>query len=312
MSFDRSKSPLPSGEINFSLPEVQEFILNNGLKVFFVEKNTLPIIQLYILTNAGSKFDPAGKKGTSNLLSMLIDEGAGDLNSLELSDAFDLIGANFNVSTSNDSIHFSVQTLTEHFQKSLDLLNNILTSPHLKADDFNREKRKLLTRLLQVKDDPEEIAETVFDYLIFGKTSPYSAPTAGYEESVMNISVEDVRDFYNKFIIPNNSTLIVVGNTSKEKLKSILESTLGNWQAKDLMKQDSWEKQTAESNIYLTDKKGSVQTEIRIGHSAEERSSSDYFAKHLMNTILGGQFSREDYFKSARKTWLYLRSLIEI
>ncbi len=194
---NREIKPLPKDEIEFALPEIQSFTLDNKLKVIFVQKNELPILQLNMIVNAGSKFDPGDKKGLANLTSMLIDEGAGNYNALELSDEFDTLGTHFNVGASEDSIFLSLQTLKENFERSLDLFSSVITKPHLNQKDFEREKRKVLIKLLQLKDEPDQIADAAYEYLVFGDDNPYSSLTLGDEKSVDNISNEDIKLFYN-------------------------------------------------------------------------------------------------------------------
>ena len=97
MQIDRSKRPSSSGRINFTPPSVCNFNLSNGLKIFFSEKNDLPIVRINFLVNSGSRFDN-DNKGLSNLLTMCIDEGAGKFGALKLADKFEMLGANFGVS----------------------------------------------------------------------------------------------------------------------------------------------------------------------------------------------------------------------
>src|SRR3989304_1297138 len=97
MPLNRTIKPLPKNEITFHLPQINKFKLENGLQVLFVKKDTLPIIQLSLVIDAGSKFDPEDMKGLSNLSGMMIDEGAGKFNALELSDEFDSLGSNFRI-----------------------------------------------------------------------------------------------------------------------------------------------------------------------------------------------------------------------
>jgi zinc protease len=139
------------------MPSQSKFSLNNELDVYFVKKNDLPIVRLNVIINAGSKFDPGNKKGTSNLLTMCIDEGAGKYNALELSEQFDLLGAHFSLNCNNDTIQITLQTLKENFRAALDLLGRILTKPHLTEKDFEREKSKIQTRLKQLSDDPDSL-----------------------------------------------------------------------------------------------------------------------------------------------------------
>ena len=213
---NRELKPLLKEEIEFALPEIQSIILHNNLKVFFVQKNELPILQLNLVVNAGSKFDPIDKKGLANLTAMAIDEGAGKYNALELSDEFDTLGTHFNVGASQDNIFLSLQTLKENFERSLELFSSVLLTPHFNEKDFDREKRKVLIKLLQLKDEPEQIADAAYEYLIFGKDNPYSSITFGSELCVGNISNEDVKMFYKLNFKPDNSALIVVGDSNIE------------------------------------------------------------------------------------------------
>jgi zinc protease len=290
-SFDSSIKPLPSEEINFSLPGIEKFTLNNNLEVYFIKKTNLPILQLNLLINAGSYLDPANKKGLSNLFSLSVDEGAGEYSSLQLSDEFDILGSNFNVSSSEDNVFLSLQSLRENVDKSLELFSKVIKNPQLNEDDFKREQRKIITHILQRQDEPDEIADLVFDYIVFGKSNPYSSPIVGYDDDVKNISIDDIRAFYSNFILPNNSKLIVVGDISREELINKLEFSFSDWTGKGILNNISFPKPARDAKTFLFDKKGSVQSEIRIGHSAPNRREKDFFPKTILNNILGGQFS---------------------
>ncbi len=220
MNLERSTKPLPTDEINFSLPEIQNFTLENGLEVFFVKKDSLPILRFNLVINAGSKFDPADKKGLANLFTLMLDEGAGDYNALELSDEFDILGSHFGVRSDHDTIYLSLQTLKENLNRSLELLGLVVTKPKFDDEDFEREKRKVLTHLLQLHDDPESIANSVFDFLVFGEENPYAYSADGYESTLKNVTNEDIKQFYQQYFIPKNAALVVVGASSENELKS--------------------------------------------------------------------------------------------
>ena len=291
MTINRAIKPNPTEELNFSLPEINEFELENGLKVLFVQKDNLPIIQMSMISGCGSKYDPDVKKGLANLFSMVLDEGAGDLNALELSDEFDILGANFNISCSSDTVNLSLQTLTENFDKALHLFSKVILSPQLNDNDFEREKRKVKTKILQIQDEPDEIASSLFDMIVLGKNNPYAYQSLGYNKTIENISINDLKDFYSNYFLPNNSALIVVGNISLNELKNKLSKNLSSWEKKAFTPIEIKSNSISKTHIYLFDKKDSVQSEIRVGHISSKRNNKDYFSKHLLNTILGGQFS---------------------
>ena len=291
MKLDRSIKPSASIKLNFILPEVENFKLDNALEVIYVKRSSLPILRLNLVVNGGTKTDPISKKGLANLFTLMIDEGAGEYNGLELMDEFDILGTNFDLSCNNDGIYAGLRTLSENADRSIELFSKVITKPHFDDTSFAREKRKVLTRMIQLKDDPEEIASSVFEYIVLGKEDPYSYPIIGYEDDINNISIEDIKKFYSSYFVPNNSALIAVGDISKEELAEKLIRYLGNWKPKAL-DIESYKPNLKESpGIFLVHKKDSVQSEIRIGHISEERNEVDYFQRTLLNNILGGQFS---------------------
>jgi len=303
---DRTQKPQPKGEISFSLPEIQKFRLENGLNVYFIKKNKFPILQVNLLINGGSVFDPKDRYGLSNLFSMVIDEGAGDFDSLQLSDEFDSLGTHFSVSSSEDNLYFSLQTLEENFEKSLDLFSTVITKPHLEEKDFHRERRKIITRILQMQDEPDEIADMVYQFRIYGKTNPYAFPVIGYENTVKDISKDDIKGYRDNYLHPDNSTLIIVGDITREKLEDKLNSYLRDWKPGKASSNADSPYTAQRKKIYLADKKDSVQSEIRIGHLSTKRNDADYFSKLLLNTILGGQFtSRINLNLRERKGYTY-------
>jgi len=291
MKLNRALKPSSSSGISFRMPFSEKFLLANGTGVYFINKNELPIIRMNVVINGGSKFDKMGGKGTSNLLAMCIDEGAGKYDSLELSEQFDLLGAQFSLYCNDDNIQITLQTLKENFSQALKLLGTVLTKSHLKDENFNREKRKILTRLKQLSDDPDYTANTSFESLLLGKENPYSYPSMGLEEDIANITNQGINSFYSKTILPNNSFVVVVGDISSEDLKIKLNDSLSSWNKSKPDLQFSVKKNDDKRSVHIINKIDSVQTEIRIGHHSNGRNSADYFNKHILNTILGGQFT---------------------
>ena len=288
---DRKDIPKVKSEISFKLLKQNEFSLDNGLRVVFILKDKLPLVRLNLIVNAGSKYDPENKKGLSYLTSLVMDEGADGMNALQLSDEFDMLGSNFNLSADNDLINMSLQSLTENFDRSLELFSKVLLKPSFNDEDFDREKKKLITRIMQSKDEPEYLADQIFDKVILGKSNNYSFPVSGYEETVESITVDELKTHYGKFFSPSNSALIVVGDLNQNELVNLLNKYLSNWTTVQNDFRFSIASAKPSKNIYLHHKEGSVQTEIRVGHITPKRNEKDFFQRYLLNTILGGQFT---------------------
>ncbi len=286
---DRNKIPVEKKQIKFSLPEIKKFTLNNDLKVTFVPKRDLPLIQIILITEAGSKFDPDGKSGLAFLLSLLIDEGAGKYAALELDNEFEKLGTAFNVNIDEDNFFISMLTLKENFTESLELFALVALDPHLNEEDFNREKIKQLTQILQLQDKPSYIANLALERELFRETH-YSRPTVGIQNQINSITREDVKDFYEKFFKPQNSNLIVVGNIETDELLKELEKRFSNWTAGNF---PELKRQSVKRNgrkVILIDKKGAPQSEIYSGHLSGNRKAKNFFEKEILNSVLGGQF----------------------
>jgi zinc protease len=291
MMIDRKIKPEVKSEISFNLPKPNDFLLENGLRVIFIYKDKLPLVRFNLMVNAGSKYDRENKSGLSYLTSLVLDEGADGMNALQLSDEFDMLGSSFNISTDNDLVNLSLQTLSENFDRSLELFSKVLLKPSFNDDDFNREKKKLITRIMQSKDEPDYLADQIFDRVILGKSNSYSSPVSGYEETVESISVNEVKLHYARFFSPSNSSLIVVGDLDQYELIKLLNKYFLSWT--NVQNNNTILLSSAEpsNKIYLHHKSDSVQTEIRVGHITSKRNQKDFFQRYLLNTILGGQFT---------------------
>ena len=140
---DRKIKPEPSGNIDFKLPNIESFKLDNMLSVFHVVKNSLPIIQINLIIPAGSIHCPSEKNGLSTLTSMLIDEGAGDLDGLEISNKIEMLGSILSINSNKEFTTISLLSLKENIQKSLEIFSLILQKPTFKKLDFDRENKSI-------------------------------------------------------------------------------------------------------------------------------------------------------------------------
>ncbi len=285
---DRTKIPVPTGNVSFEIPQIKHFISPKGDDVYFIGKNKLPIVNFSILFNCGSKFDSIENKGLALLTSFMIDEGAGKYDTFQISNEFEKLGTIFNINVNHDSFLFSILTLRENFERSLELLSMIINQPRFDEKDFHREKKKLIDKILQLKDEPGFIASVAFDKQIF-KDCYYAYPSIGYEHTVININIDDVKNYYHKYIKKSKRKFIVTGNTSEEEISKLIDKYFD-------VTEPSFEniifelQQDTSTRYFIVHKENSAQGEIRIGHLSKKRNSPDYFAKKIMNSILGGEF----------------------
>ncbi|HQJ46322.1 MAG TPA: pitrilysin family protein [Ignavibacteriaceae bacterium] len=291
MSLNRKNKPEEISQIKFDLPQPEKFTLENGLKVIFIEKNNLPIVVALMIINSGSKYDPENKYGLANLTALTIDEGADGISALELSDQFDMLGSDFSISTDNDLINITLQSLSENFEKSFELFSKVIIRPDFNVTDFEREQKKIITRILQRKDKLDFLANQIFEKILFSADNDYAFPIIGYEETVSKLTNDDVKKFYSDFFFPENSALIIAGNIKLTELNKILKKYLTKWANKGAARSIKNSFVNTDKRISVYHKRDSVQTEIRAGHLTEPRNNNNYLPRLLLNTVLGGQFT---------------------
>ncbi|MBI1804430.1 MAG: insulinase family protein [Ignavibacteriae bacterium] len=289
---DRSKPPELGPAPSLQLPPIQHLKLSNGLAIVLLEKHNLPLCQAELIVRGGIAADPIEKTGLASMTADMMEQGAGSRNALELADAIDFLGASISAFAGWHTSGVILHTPVSKLDSALALFGDVALRPIFPADELERQRKERLTTLIQWHDRPGSIASVAFNKTLFGDKHPYGVPTIGNEKSIRSFMVEDLRDFHSRYFHPNNATLVVVGDVSAQTLLPKLEAAFGEWKPADAPK-PSWPtaEQVKERKIYLVDKPGAAQSEIRIGRIGVGRMTEDYYALEVMNTILGGSFT---------------------
>ncbi len=289
---DRSKPPELGPPASLKLPAVQRFKLSNGMPVVLMEKHSVPVVQINLLVNAGSAMDPSGQSGLASLTAAMMDEGAGQRSSLELADAIDFLGARISSSAGQHTSAVALHTPVSKLESALELMADIAIRPTFPKEELDRLRKERLTALAQWHDRPGVIASVEFSHVLFGSRHPYGIPSMGNEKSLRAFRVRDLQRYHKSYYHPNNATLIVVGDVTRSLVEKALESAFGSWSG-GTSATVNWPdvEQVEKRIVYLVDKPGAAQSEIRIGRIGVTRMTEDYFPLIVMNTILGGSFS---------------------
>ena len=287
---DLSLLPKEKAVPKLTIPTVQRRKLSNGLDVLVVEHHELPVVSMNLVMKMGAAGDPAGKGGLASLTADMLDEGTATRDALEISDQLARIGSGLQVNAGWDSTTAGLRTLTRHLDRALDIYADVIINPAFPDKELQRLRQQRLAALRQQRDSPEAIASLVFQKTLYGGNHPYGHPLAGDEASLQSFSTEDVRKFYESYLRPNNSALIVVGDVKPDQLVAKLEKAFAGWKRGHVPAVDVSAAPVARDKgaIYLVDRPGSVQSIIQIGQVGVPRSSPDYFPIFLMNRILGG------------------------
>lgn len=297
ITLDRTTPPQIVEQAKFHLPKIEEIISDSGMKGLSIRKTKLPMVQFTLIISSGSVLEDEGKSGLANLTAILIDEGAGGLTSLELNNQFEMLGSSIQISINHEFIYFTIVSLEEKFSDTLVLLSKILNQPHFEETEFMRERSKVLAQLLQIKDEPDTIADKIFEEKVFGVENKLGHFNLGKEEEVKILTNEDVRNFYRSHISSDKAGFICAGSVSSETLKNLVNQFVDNFGKANPTEASPFIQPNKKRRFYFVHKPDAQQTEIRIGNLSDKRSNGDFYAKTVMNTILGGQFNSRINFK---------------
>ena len=288
----RAERPALDATPTLRLPPIQQFTLGNGMRVMLMEKRDLPLVQVLLSIDVGSVHDNT-QLGIASLTAAMLDEGAAGRNALQIADEFEVLGARFSVGAGLHNTSLSVRASTPQIQAALKLASDVLLRPDFPAAELDRLRAERLTGLVRRYDDPNSIASVLADETLFGKQHPYGRSSSGTEASLRAMTVDHLRQFYRTHYAPSRTTAIVVGDIDAAGARSLLESAFGGWTAQSAVAQATVPNATQVSGrvIYLVDKPGAAQSVIRLGRIGVPRSTRDYFALEVMNTILGGSFT---------------------
>ena len=290
---DRTKPPVLGPPPALKLPPIEKRTLSNGVPVWIVGMHEVPVVNISLVVRAGAGADPAGKYGLANFTAAMLDEGAGTRSALELADAIDFLGASLSTGSSFDASTIRLHTPVSKLDDALPLLADVALRPSFPQTELDRLRKERLTSLLQTRDNPAALASAAFARLVFGPRHRYGTLAMGNDASNGEMSLADLKTFYTTYYRPAHAHLLVVGDVQAAAMLPKLEKALGGWKTAGAATLPSVPPATqhAARQIYLVDKPGAAQSQIRIGWVGVPRSSPDYHVLDVMNTVLGGSFS---------------------
>ncbi len=306
---DRSKAPETGTPPELKLPKLQRATLSNGLKIILAERHEVPLVNFTLAADAGFASDASTSPGTANLAMQVLTDGTQTRNALQISDELETLGATLRGYSNLDLSFVSLSALTSKLDPSLNLFADVVLRPSFPENEVKREQKLVLAGIDREQNSPATVALRVLPALLYGAGHPYGNPLtgSGTKESVAKLTREDLVKFHDTWLHPNNSTLIVVGDTTLADVKPKLEKLFAGWKsgtasAKNLKTVPV----AAKSAVYLIDKPGAQQSVIIAGVVAPPRSNPQEIAIEAMNNSLGGMFgARLNMNLREDKHWSY-------
>ncbi|MGY5849116.1 M16 family metallopeptidase [Salegentibacter sp. F14] len=280
---DRSTPPEagPAPKINLEKP--QSFTLDNGLKVMIVENHKLPRVNMTLILD-NPPHSEGEKVGVSSLTGGLLGTGTKETSKDEFNEEVDYLGARLNYSAGSANAN----TLSKFFPRVLELMAEGALQPKFTKEEFEKLQQRQIENLKSNEKDVAFNERRLRNVLTYGKEHPYGEFST--PESLEEVSLEEVKSYYNTYFVPNNAYLAIIGDVDFDDARELVEENYSDWKSKELPKKELPEVQNVESTqINILDMPNAVQSQIAVVNSVDfKKKNADYFPAIIANQILGG------------------------
>jgi zinc protease len=289
----RQHPPTGEPDVAFVPPPIQSFKLKNGVRVLLVERHDLPIVSVRVFAVVGAGDLPKEPPGLLSFLGSMLEQGTSKKSALDLSDAFEAIGALHGAWVDWDSGGATVKVTTEHLDAALALLGDVVVHPAFPEAEIERLKARRVASIQQEKNAVGAMSSNAMAAAIYGRGHPYGNSLWGRAEDVPKLTRAELLKAYAALFAPSRAAIAVAGDVTKEALAPKLEATFGAWQgaAGAIVTPKAPAPSHDEARVVWVDKPGAPQSVVRLAEVGVPKLAPDRDAIAVMNTILGGMFS---------------------
>ena len=283
---ERPPRPIAARDVKF--PPYAFKTLANGLQVIAVSHHEQPAVSLRLLVRAGAAQDPDDRPGVAALAATLLDQGTTTRSAEQIANAIDSIGGAMGTGAGSDLSFIQTIVMKDSLDFALDLVSDVAQHPAFAKDEIERQRQQSLSGMRVSYDDPDFLANIVFDRLVYG-FHPYGRPQAGTPDTLAALTREDLLAFHKKWFGANNAILAIVGDVTPEEAFAGAERAFGGWARATAEPLKPIDPPPPTRRVVVIDKPGAVQTEIRVGNLAIPRKNDDFMAMDLASKVLGGE-----------------------
>jgi zinc protease len=288
---DRGRPPSPGEPRPFSFPGFERHEIEPGLVVYSAERHRTPLVSLELLCPAGAAFDPEDGAGVAALAAAMLDEGSAERTSTEIAAAAERLGGYLATSTDWNVSSLSTGLSSQHLEEGLELLGEVLCRPTFPDDEIERLRDRTLAELRRRRVVPSSLASRQFARALYGPAA-YGRPVLGTYAAVERLDRGQIESFYRRHLTSAQLTLVAAGDFETERLHGLARRAFAGLPRSEARPHPEVSPTAADgTRVYVVDRPGSTQTELRIGHPGVARSHPDFTSLAVMNSLLGGKFT---------------------
>jgi zinc protease len=289
----REHPPTAGPDVTFVPPWIQSFSLKNGVRVLFVERHDLPIVSVRVVVKAGAGDLPNEPPGLLSFLGSMLEQGTAKKTALEISDAFESMGALHSAWVDWDSAGATAKVVTDKLDLALGLLGDVVVRPSFPEAEIERLKARRLASLRQEKNNPQAMWSNAAVASLYGRGHPYGQSLSGRMQDLSKLTHAELVKAHAALFVPSRAAIVVVGDVTQGTLAQKLEAAFGGWHgvASAILVPKAPLAPIDSARVVWVDKPGAPQSVVRLAEVGVPRLAPDRDAIAVMNAILGGMFS---------------------
>lgn len=287
-TYDRSEPPFGQTPL-FRMPAVWNVKAKNGLSALGIENNEIPLVTFDITIPSGHALDPLNKAGTANLMTQLMMQGTSRRTAAELEEAIGLLGSSITIQCTQEEIRIVANCLARNLEPTFALVEEILLEPRWDVSEYQRLKKALETTLKGSEANAQAIANRTFYRLLYGPNHIFGLPVNGTLKTMENITLDDLKQYYQANISPSRATLHVAGAVSQKQMTKPMDALVKRWKAKATTTPKLPAPQPAPSgNVYFVDFPEAKQSVLYVGRLSLPATDPNSNKLEFANEIIGG------------------------
>lgn len=272
--------------------EVKKYQLDNGITVLIKENHSVPLFAARAAFLGGVRFENDSKNGISNFLSGMFTRGTTSRSAEQIANEIESLAGEIEGISGKNSVGVEVESLSRNFDKIMDVFSDVILNPSFNEEEIERERREVLSAISRQKDNLLRKTLNAFVETLFSK-HPYRYTTLGTEENVNSFQKNDIEDFYNMIVHPENMVISIVGDIESEKALETIKEKFGALKKGDFQNvKIEDEPSSKEIKKVVKEEKDKAQTHIVLGFKAPSIHSDDIYEFEVLNTVLSGQGGR--------------------
>jgi len=276
---------------NFKLPAHTQVTYDNGLTVYFVVQNEVPLVHFRAVFPAGVRYDSPAKAGLAGLTADALSTGTLHYSKAQIEETLDFLGASISNSASTEAATLAATFVNKDQYQVLPILAEMITQPAFPEDEFEKMSQRAIAGIDQMRESPRSVIDNYFNAMVY-KDHPYANIASGTKKSLESIAASDLKEFYEAHYTPRGTVMAVVGDFDLLAMKQALENLFMNWENNTPPPTPAVAiKVPTEANVVIVNKEDARETTMLIGGVGVARNTEDFIGIQVINTILGGRFT---------------------